>query len=303
MKKTPLAFIPLCVLTCFATVFAGTGDFHYRRGLALFEGRQYSFAFEDMQRALAEDPAMYQAHNMIVRILIMRKEYIKARNHCEQSLAINDAQPDTHYRCGELSELFYDSTKARRHFSRAVALDPGHKLAHLALVRYLIADGDRNGADAHHAKSIDLGRAEGDPLVREAAALESDGKRRQAIGRYIEAEQANPGDTGIYFKLSYLYQQEKDYRKAVRALQRLVKIRPDTERAYCQLAYLYYTKTLSKNRRQMLDLAAKSAEKALELNPRSHDTLIMLSEIYQALGQDIKAGECQRKAGELDDFR
>ncbi len=294
--KTPIPLILFTVMIFAGPVFPETGEYFYERGMIEYEGKQYKFAQEDMERAIEEDPKLFRAVNILADLSLKRQKPVKALAYYRQSLEINDAQPDIHYETGKLCEFFYDSTNAVTHFTKAVTQNPDHRYAHLALVRHLLASGERKSADEHFAASHRLGKKTGDPFIEKARREERKGKTAEALSLYEKAIEENPADLDTYFLVSELSQRLRDYRRAVECVQKAVRIRPDLEKGYVHLANLFFTQHMSQNKKLMLELAVKSCEKALELNPNNVDTLNLLSEIYRFTGAREKADEYEKKA-------
>jgi tetratricopeptide (TPR) repeat protein len=284
-----------------SALLAGDDDFFYRRGVVEYENRMYRFAIEDMERVLAINPGHYRAANVLGDIYRGKKLMKKALDYYRMSIGANPSQPAIHYRIGTLYDFFYDGRASVHHYLKAVELDPSHGRAHLKLVRhYLLEKKDRAAADRHFSESYRLGREKGDAFLALAKKEYDLGREPAALAMYRKAIAKNPADLETYFRVSEIYRRGKDYRKAVRYLEKVKHIRPDSERAHVMLGNLYYTTPLSQNRKFLIGMAITNLDAALSLNPENRDALLLLSEIHRKLGNIDRADTLLKKFEKLE---
>ena len=92
-----------------------------------------------------------------------------------------------------------------------------------------------------------------------------------------------------YLGMYELCRSRKEYAPAAEALERLKFVKPDYEKAYVLLGYIYFTQKLPGSRKRHLDLAIANLKKAVELNPDNSETCYSLSEIYHYMKKDVEA--------------
>jgi len=276
-------------------------EFFYKRGMVQYRARMYGFAIEDMQKALAINPQHYRAANALAELYEKKKLKKKSLDYYRISLGSNPDQPDVHYRLGVLYDFFYDTRSSTHHYLKSLEQDPGNHRAHLKLVRYyLIEKKDRKTADLHFTSSYNLGKTAGDTL-REAGDKEySAGREAKSLEFYRKAIAKNPADLDIYFRMAEIHRRRKEYRKAVRYLEKVKHIRPDNERSLVLLGNLYHTTPVSTDARFQIDMAIINLRMALNLNPKNRDAILTLSEIYRRTGDKDKADEFLKKFEELE---
>ncbi len=282
-------------------VYGQEDEFFYKRGMVQYRARMYSFAIEDMQKALAINPRHYRAANALAELYGKKKLKKKSLDYYRISIGANPAQPEVHYRIGVLYDFFYDTRSSTHHYLKSLEQDPGNFRAHLRIVRYyLIEKKDRKTADFHFNTSYNLGKAAGNPL-REAGDKEySAGREARSLDFYRKAITKNPADLDIYFRMAEIHRRRKEYRKAVRYLEKVKHIRPDNERSLVLLGHLYNSTPVSPDARFRLDMAIINLRMALELNPRNRDAILTLSEIFRKTGDKDRADELLKKFEEME---
>ncbi len=276
-------------------------EFFFRRGMELYTSKQYQFAIEDMEKALKANPAHYRAANMLGKIYRKNNLMKKSLDYYLLSLSVNPSQPKIHYIVGTLYDYFFSSINSVRHYFKAIELDPAHRHAHLKLVRhYLIEKKDLVLANRHFKLSFDVGKDDAAPFLKAAEKSYSSGNEIEALKHYRDAVKKNPADLDTYYRISEIYVRGKDYRKAVRWLEKITFIRPDSEKAYVRLGNLYFTAPLSQNKKFLYDQAITHLKSALEINPSNRDALLLLADVYRKSGKAEEAEKLYREIEELE---
>jgi tetratricopeptide (TPR) repeat protein len=199
-----------------------------------------------------------------------------------------------------LYESFSERDNAFRHFTRAVELDPEHVKANCSLVRFYLARGDRAAANRHFEVSYGRAKAGSGDLLGRAKAAALEGKSKEAAELYLRVMDEAPSLIEAYLGMYELCRSRKEFAPAVKALERLAFVKPDYEKAYILLGYVYFTQKLPGSRKRNLDLAIRNLEKALELNPGNYETCYSLSEIYHYLKKDVEAKAWEVRGQEIE---
>ena len=276
-------------------------DFFYRRGMVYYHARMYGFAIEDMEKALAINQGHYRAANALAELYGNKKLKKKSLDYYRISIGVNPVQPDIHYRMGVLYDFFYDTRSSTLHYLKTLEQDPVHYRAHLKLVRYyLIEKKDRKSADFHFDESYKLGKALAGPLRKAADREYAEGREMKSLDLYKKAMIKNPADLDIYFRIAEIHRRRKEYRKAVRYLEKIKHIRPDNERSLILLGNLYYSTPVSPSVPFRIEMAITNLRMALDLNPENRDAVLTLSEIYRKTGDKDKADELLKKFEEME---
>jgi len=109
-------------------------------------------------------------------------------------------------------------------------------------------------------------------LYEKGRQLESEGKYRQALQYYVEAQKRNPKIRFVYTAMGNSYLKVKDPERAIKAYKRSIR-ETDDSNAYHNLGMLYYH----------LKMYNKAAENLLVAEKKGHST----AEIYYILGRSL----------------
>jgi tetratricopeptide (TPR) repeat protein len=307
----PLIYMPKLSIIKYAfilsvflgTFFAGapgadarnTWEFYYEKGLAQYKLEIYDAAIFNMIRCLDANPRCYEAANVLADIYDKKNNKSQAVKYYKQSLAINDAQADVHYTMGILYEFFNERSLAFRHFTRAVEIDPLHVRAHCGLVRYYVKENDRAAADRHFEISHREGMAKSGGLLSTAIEADKGGDNKKAITLYTQVIDEAPALVEAYMNLYEVRMRRKEHAAAAGVMERLKYVKPDHEKAYVLLGYLYFTQKLPGSRKYNLERAIDNLKKAVVLNPENCETYYSIAEIYKYMGKGAEAREWEKK--------
>ncbi len=272
-----------------------TWEYYLEKGTVQYRGKMYDYAIHSFLRCLDINPRCYQAANFLGEIYYMRENKFQSLAYYRRSLAVNDRQADIHLAAGELSELFGHGDAAFRHFSRTVEIDPAHVKGNASLARMYLARGDRAAADRHFQASYRQAKLVSGGLLDRAREAREDGRHRVAAALYRQAMDESPSLIEAYMGMYELCREQNDYAPAAEALERLAFVKPDYEKAYVLLGYIYFTQRLPGNRKRRIDQAISNLEKAVGLNPDNFEACYSLSEIYAVLKKDREALEWEEK--------
>jgi tetratricopeptide (TPR) repeat protein len=117
-----------------------------------------------------------------------------------------------------------------------------------------------------------------------AQTLSALGKDKEAMALFNELIDSYPKVQSYYFELAYLYEKEKDYKKAIQTYDKLQKLIGLDEQVVEQKKNLYI-------QLNDLDGAATEIKQLIEAYPQEASYYGMLAELYQVNGQSTKAIE------------
>ena len=304
-----LSIIKYAIFFCAALVFAGpaSGDiarhsweYYLEKGTLQYRSGMYDYAILSFQRCVDLNDRCFQAENYLGQIYHRRELRKESLDWYLKSLAVNDAQADVHCVVGELYESFSERDEAFSHFTRAVEIEPAHVKANCSLVRYYLARGDRAAAERHFDASYRRAQAESGPLLDRARDAIRARRPREAADLYGRAMDEAPSLIEAYLGMYELCRSRGEYAPAVQALERLKFVKPDYEKAYILLGYVYFTRKLPGSRKRHLDLALANLKKAAELNPGNSETCYSISEIYSYMKKDVEAREWEERGSAID---
>ena len=272
-----------------------TWEYYYEKARVQYRGEMLDYALHSLERCLELNPRCSQAANLMAVVYIRKNMKDRAIEYYRLSLGIDDGQADVHYSLGELYEFFAERELAFRHYARAVVIEPDHIRANCSLVRMYFAKNDPLSARRCFDKSYRLGKAASGALLSQAEEADRSGDTERAAALYGQVIEGAPAMTEAYLGLYEAHRRKNDYMKAAAVLERLAFVRPDYEKAYLLLGYVYFTQKLPGRRAYFLDRAIRCYSKALELNPDNYEACYSIAEIYGFIGRDLDARAWEEK--------
>ncbi|MEZ5418743.1 MAG: tetratricopeptide repeat protein [Vicinamibacterales bacterium] len=106
---------------------------HLKRGLAYRQRRELDAALRDLRLASELDPTSPRIFEWQGDVLLELGRYARAAERFERSVALDDRQPDVHYKLAVARYREGRAGTAVDPLQRAVALAPGHAQAHYLL--------------------------------------------------------------------------------------------------------------------------------------------------------------------------
>lgn len=197
----------------------------YQRGKLALE-----MAADLFQQAIEKDPGYAVAHAALadcyghmgrIFMLAPKDAYSKAAASIQRALAIDDSLADAHAAQGYLSFYYkWDWAAARRHFERALQLDPDNTMAHLYSARYSSAMGRFPESLAEVGRALALDPA--DPVVTSSLVWHHLCARnyQQAVAAAERSLAIDPNNLSSVVYLRWTYEQTGLLEKAAEVWQR-----------------------------------------------------------------------------------
>jgi protein O-GlcNAc transferase len=276
-------------------------EYYYERGQTQARLGLYNNAVLSLDLCLDMNPKFYQAANLLGEVYCKMNQRHLAIPWYKKSLEINDNQPDTHAILGEIYEFFSENELAYSHFSRAVAIDPENDVARCRLVRYCVLRQDREGARKNFDDSRRKGMDRSKKHLAAAARAAAGGEDKKAADLYTRVIEESPCVVEAYLDLYELHKRRKDFASAAAVLERLKHIKPDYEKVYVLLGYIYFTGKMAGPRKLHIDQALANLKKAVEINPDNFDACYSISEIYAYIRKDIEARQWEEKGRQAEE--
>lgn len=281
--------VPFLFLLAASPLAAQPGD--TRRGIQLFEARDYAAAKPALQAAVRRDDRDAAAHHFLGRVLLWEGDADAGARHLERAVALDGTVSGYHYWYGlVLGQQAVEANKLRQallarrvkaEFERAVALDPGNVAAREGLVDfYSVAPGFMGGSSAKAREQVaEIMKL--DPMRGHVASarLAIRAKDRPAVVREYEAAiAAAPDSLRPYVGLSSWYANDAEWDEAWGVMDRYARRRPADR--WPSLTLARYA-ALSGQRLA----AAEGAVRGFIGNPPPDATPASLSRAWTRLGQ------------------
>ncbi len=291
-----------------ATLAAGGRDqaghsweYYYEKAQVQYRGEMLDYAIFSLLRCLDLNPRSFKAANLMAEVYARKNMKDRALDYYLVSLGINDRQADIHHAAGELYEFFADRDLAFTHYTRAVAIEPDHIRANCSLVRIYFAKKDPGAARRHFETSYRLGKAAAGALLSKADEASAGGDTDGAAALYARVIEVAPATVEAYLGLYEAHRRKNEYAKAAAVMEKLAFVKPDHEKAYLLLGYVYFTQKLPGRRAYFLDRAVACYRKAFDLNPDNYEACYNIAEIYEYIGRDLDARSWKEKGLAAED--
>jgi len=190
-----------------------------------------------------------------------RDQMVEMEQAIQQALRVDAKDAETHF----LHALWYGFNPARSEAMARVALEA---YPDLAPAHYVKALADRRAGDLVEARQALERAVQIDPTFTRARTelaevLEEAEDFQAAAAAYRALSRSSPGDVSLHFRLAVAARKAGLIDEAISEYQAAVRLDPSLSEAHYNLAVLYVRE------KQAPDLAAKSFQRFLELDPES----------------------------------
>ena len=189
--------------------FPHDGEILYLNGVLENAQGDYADAKAHLEEAAARDPNSFSPHFDLGKALVKLKEWKEAKEELEKSIALGETAPPVHFE----------------------------------LAQALRGLGDNDGAQAEMERFQQLKKSSEANLEAASSSAQGDaalaaGKVSEAVDRYREAADGEPGNANYKFKLAIALHRSGDAAGERTQLEEAVKLKPDLAGAQKQLGYL-----------------------------------------------------------------
>jgi len=187
---------------------------------------------------------------------------------------------------------------AKASLERALQFDSTYSAAwtSLAAVETRLRNFDAAIANSRHAIRYDSEGTNGTAHYNLAFALEEKGVYDEAIEAYTDAVRIDSTFLQAYSALGYLLIEQDRAREALLILERGTKIVPESE----YLFLLFKNMGKAHAALEEYDLAVEFLEKAVELNAEWPESLSLLAQVYETIGQEQKSQDLWQRYLEVE---
>ena len=177
--------------------YSGSPDFFVTIAESEFDASLYQAAHDDLTRALALDPGLYQAHYLMGNVLSKLNDPGAAEAEYRKAIDLAPGQPRTYFQLALLLRTKQDEAGEEQALSQALAVDERYGPAQCELGRILLDD-------RHPA---------------------------EAVGHLTSAIQDNPRFEKAYFLLARAYAQLGERDKSEEVVRQLAAVRKENQLA------------------------------------------------------------------------
>jgi predicted Zn-dependent protease len=175
--------------------YAGSPEFFVTLAESESDASLYQAACDDLKRALALDPGLYQAHYLMGNVLSRLNDSNAAEAEYHKAIDLAPSQPRTYFQLALLLRTQQDEAGEQQALAQALAVDERYGPAQCELGRILLED--------HHPA--------------------------EAVGHLTSAIQDNPRFEKAYFLLARAYAQLGERDKSEQAVRQLAAVRKENQ--------------------------------------------------------------------------
>jgi len=190
------------------------------------QGKQKE-AEDEYTQALLLDPAATEPMGRLIGALLKRREFDRAQRLVEAALAKDSASAPHYNWLGIVLQLQAKYADAEKALRKAVELDPKNAEYRAGLGALLLSKGDPAGAQEPLREAIRIKPNLTLALYNLGVALALEGKSAEAIPFFEQAERAGPPSVGLLNALANAYRETGQAPKAIAALKRSLRLKPD----------------------------------------------------------------------------
>lgn len=211
-------------------------DAAYLHALALFNAGRTEESEREARRALRINAGAAEAHTLLGVILASRgTAQAEAAEALSQAAALNPASFDAHFYLGRVLYAQKDYAGAVRELRAAAAIDPRHAETRFFLGTALEAAGDSGAAMTEYQELVKLDSQSAFGLVGQGALLVKQGKVEEAVAALRRAVAADPRNFEARFALGRAHALAGRYEDAVESLKAAAELAPYRSDAHYQL--------------------------------------------------------------------
>jgi arylsulfatase A-like enzyme/Tfp pilus assembly protein PilF len=249
-------------------------------------------AMAKIERVLAEDPDILEAHYIKGNLFAKQKELERALSAYQDALARDPEYKSALFGLATTYQEMGKAKEAEVGFRRILELDPRDNRAYYMLAKIHVDRNDYPGALDLLKQAVDIGseRAPLHNLMAECyIGMKQYEDAKKEIGRALEMNEELPT---AHFNLALIHEEENDVPAAIQAYEKELEISPKDFRSHFNVAKLYGKAGNGPKTREHF-------EKAIETNDKFAIGHLYLAKFYLDSGELEKAQELALKGIEL----
>ncbi len=294
----------------------GNASVYYNLGVSYKELGRHEEARENFERAVELMPTSARQHFALAEALLTTQEYDAAIEHAQEAIRLSEGDYRPYALAAEIETRRGNIEEAADYLGRALemspederlwreylkvlmaigereealqacrkwlALEPDSPEAYSALVGLLVRRGGYEEALAELKKAIRAGRGAYHPYLL-AADIETERGNLEAAESHIRQGVSRfPGELRLQQALVQNLMRQRKAKEAISAAERWLELEPESSVAYEIIGICRYNLGDYKAARAPL-------EKALDLDPKSHNARLTLAYTYGRLGEPLMA--------------
>jgi tetratricopeptide (TPR) repeat protein len=245
--------------------------------------KNYPFVVETTTRVLEQEPNMVDAHFLLATAYLNLNENEKALAEMMNTLRLKPDHVQTLFNLGGFYQIQGKLDEAEKWYLQLLKVQPEHLRACMNLVDLYQRKNEPEKAKVYVAKIIssyqnalkntEVPQNRADLLEKLAQTYFASGDLDQSERTLKEAIQLMPNRPMAHFHMGAIYQQKKEFDKAIAEYEAESNITPNNFKVFFNLGVLY-------RQSGKLQDSIQSFQKALQLNEQFYPTYYQLAELY-----------------------
>lgn len=192
------------------------------------EAKRLEKAVALLDTALLLEPGSAEAWNEMGGVAMAREEYAAALEHFEQAIASKDDLAYALLNAGQAADKLGQFVPAEKYFRKALVLEPKSPDGHHGLGLALAKSGKASEGEKHLLEAVALRPSLSAAWNNLGVLYLNQGAPQKAADALERGISSAPGDELLYLNLGRIYVQTKRYAEAKAAMQRLLRINPES---------------------------------------------------------------------------
>jgi arylsulfatase A-like enzyme/Tfp pilus assembly protein PilF len=253
--------------------------------------KNFSFVVETITGVLEQEPNMVDAHFLLATAYLNLNENEKALTEMMNTIRLKPDHIQTLFNLGGFYQLQGKLDEAEKWYLQLLKVQPEHLRAYMNLVDLYQRKNQPEKAKAYLAKIVSsyqnaLKNTEdaenrADLLEKLAQTYFASGDLDQSEKTLQEAIQLAPNRPMAHFHMGAIYQQKKEFDKAIAEFEAEAKISPKNFKVFFNLGVLF-------RQSGKLQDSIQSFQKALQLNDQFYPTYYQLAEVYLITNSNLE---------------
>ena len=248
MKRS--ALLALWVFAFFWGV-AAQAEEGLEKGIQFLDEQRWAEARQFFESVVEKNSNHSLATFYLGRVFFHQEDYDRAIVLFGRAVELQEGHADYHLWLGRaygrraerasVFKQFFLARKVRKHFERAIALDPDNRAARFDLAQYyLLAPRTLGGGKEKAKEQAREIKKRNLPQGHEIWGMvyEAEDQHQQAEEEYLAAIDLDPNNLDVYYQLASLYEKTGQEEKAFEMLEKLLVLDPNHKEAKTALAKL-----------------------------------------------------------------
>jgi tetratricopeptide (TPR) repeat protein len=250
-------------------------------GVKLFEEKRFEEAAKEFSYAISQK-AGAESYYYRGRCYLYFGKNKEAKKDFDKAVELDNKKSDYHNLRGVAAENLGDSLSAISSYMSAISADSTNFKPYNNLARAYEARRNYKEALRFIERSIKHAPKDAENYFIKGSILEATGDTAMAISAYEYSLQLDSMYAGPAYVLSYLYNSKKDYTKAIKYAEKVMRIDPKNADAYNEKGRAEEALHDSLG-------ALKSYNRAIELDPKNTFAYYNRGNLYSYLGMNLAA--------------